>query len=371
MTLVRSAGSLDRRRRRLTLDSASADPSLPAVNSLQYFPGEQALDPFEPLTRDQLIRRLLSERLWKHWLIVGVLLFVPLILLALAFAGFFVGARTGPAGRSLMGAASGLELFASGQLCILIASVRAASHIDFNGHYRCWRWLSVWFLGAAFFVLSDSADLTSWGLAELISLWLGPLQAARPALLIVPGAAFLAWILKAVLPDMGRCRPARLLLIAGVLVSAICVVLQIRLGVSAGGMLSAAGMLSARLLLIAGVLVSAICVVLQIRLGVSAGGMLSAAGMLATGLLLSAMLLQSRSVIHVNPNPPMAVALSASVPLAGMPSATDTETVEEQVVTDLPVLPVLVAETSQSEPRNVNPDTSAAGGGRNKRRKSA
>ena len=62
MTLVRSAGSLDRRRRRLTLDSASADPSLPAVNSLQYFPGEQALDPFEPLTRDQLIRRLLSER---------------------------------------------------------------------------------------------------------------------------------------------------------------------------------------------------------------------------------------------------------------------------------------------------------------------
>ena len=304
------------------------------MNSLQYFPGEQALDPFEPLTRDQLIRRLLSERLWKHWLIVGVLLFVPLILLALAFAGFFVGARTGPAGRSLMGAASGLELFASGQLCILIASVRAASHIDFNGHYRCWRWLSVWFLGAAFFVLSDSADLTSWGLAELISLWLGPLQAARPALLIVPGAAFLAWILKAVLPDMGRCRPARLLLIAGVLVSAICVVLQI-------------------------------------RLGVSAGGMLSAAGMLATGLLLSAMLLQSRSVIHVNPNPPMAVALSASVPLAGMPSATDTETVEEQVVTDLPVLPVLVAETSQSEPRNVNPDTSAAGGGRNKRRKSA
>ena len=279
MTLVRSAGSLDRRRRRLTLDSASADPSLPAVNSLQYFPGEQALDPFEPLTRDQLIRRLLSERLWKHWLIVGVLLFVPLILLALAFAGFFVGARTGPAGRSLMGAASGLELFASGQLCILIASVRAASHIDFNGHYRCWRWLSVWFLGAAFFVLSDSADLTSWGLAELISLWLGPLQAARPALLIVPGAAFLAWILKAVLPDMGRCRPARLLLIAGVLVSAICVVLQI-------------------------------------RLGVSAGGMLSAAGMLATGLLLSAMLLQSRSVIHVNPNPPMAVALSASVSLA-------------------------------------------------------
>lgn len=334
MTLVRSAGSLDRRRRRLTLDSASADPSLPAVNSLQYFPGEQALDPFEPLTRDQLIRRLLSERLWKHWLIVGVLLFVPLILLALAFAGFFVGARTGPAGRSLMGAASGLELFASGQLCILIASVRAASHIDFNGHYRCWRWLSVWFLGAAFFVLSDSADLTSWGLAELISLWLGPLQAARPALLIVPGAAFLAWILKAVLPDMGRCRPARLLLIAGVLVSAICVVLQI-------------------------------------RLGVSAGGMLSAAGMLATGLLLSAMLLQSRSVIHVNPNPPMAVALSASVPLAGMPSATDTETVEEQVVTDLPVLPVLVAETSQSEPRNVNPDTPAAGGGHNKRRKSA
>lgn len=334
MTLVRSAGSLDRRRRRLTLDSASADPSLPAVNSLQYFPGEQALDPFEPLTRDQLIRRLLSERLWKHWLIVGVLLFVPLILLALAFAGFFVGAHTGPAGRSLMGAASGLELFASGQLCILIASVRAASHIDFNGHYRCWRWLSVWFLGAAFFVLSDSADLTSWGLAELISLWLGPLQAARPALLIVPGAAFLAWILKAVLPDMGRCRPARLLLIAGVLVSAICVVLQI-------------------------------------RLGVSAGGMLSAAGMLATGLLLSAMLLQSRSVIHVNPNPPMAVALSASVPLAGMPSATDTETVEEQVVTDLPVLPVLVAETSQSESGDVKPNVLAAGGGHNKRRKSA
>ena len=334
MTLVRSAGSLDRRRRRLTLDSASADPSLPAVNGLQYFPGEQTLDPFEPLTRDQLIRRLLSERLWKHWLIVGVLLFVPLILLVLAFAGFLGGAQSGPAGRSLLGAASGLELFASGQLCILIASVRAASHIDFNGHYRCWRWLSVWFFGAAFFVLSDSADLTSWGLAELISLWLGPLQAARPALLIVPSAAFLAWVLKAVLPDMGRCRPAQLLLIAGVLVSAMCVVLQI-------------------------------------RLGLSAGGMLSAAGMLATGLLLSAMLLQSRSVIHVNPNPPMAVSLSASVPLAGMLSATDTETVEEQVVTEPPVLPVLAGEASQSGPGSVNRDTATAGSGHNKRRKSA
>lgn len=269
MTLVRNSGSLDRRRRRLTLESAGADEETAVPAGLFYFSGEQDLDPFESLTKDRLIRRLLSDRLWKHWLIVGVLVVIPVIVMVLAWSGAFGGVASGSAGRSVVGATAGLQLFAAGQLCLLIAAVRAASHVDFHGRYRCWRWLSVWFFAAAFFVLSDTADVTSSGLAELFARLIGPLQAARPALIVVPCAGILAWVLKAVLPDMGRCRPAQVLLLAGVLLSALCVVLQIRLGVAAGGVLSGAGLLS-------------------------------------TGLLLSAMLLQTRSVIHVNPHPPVA-----------------------------------------------------------------
>lgn len=276
MTLVRNSGSLDRRRRRLTLESAGAEEDAAGPAGLFYFSGEQELDPFESLTKDRLIRRLLSERLWKHWLIVGVLVVIPVIVMVLAWSGAFAGVAAGPAGRSVVGATAGLQLFAAGQLCLLIAAVRSASHVDFHGRYRCWRWLSVWFFAAAFFVLSDSADVTSGGLAELISRLIGPLQAARPALIVVPCAGILAWVLKSVLPDMGRCRTAQVLLLAGVLLSALCVVLKIRLGAAAGGMLSAAGLLS-------------------------------------TGLLLSSMLLQSRSVIHVNPHPPV----SGLLPVGG------------------------------------------------------
>jgi len=274
MTLVRNSGSLARRRRRLTLESAVADEETAVATGLFYFSGEQELDPFESLTKDRLIRRLLSDRLWKHWLIVGVLVVIPVIVMVLAGRGAFAGVASGPAGRSVVWATAGLQLFAAGQLCLLIATVRAASHVDFHGRYRCWRWVSVCFFVAAFFVLSDTTDVASGGLAELFARLIGPLQAARPALIVVPCAGILAWVLKAVLPEMGRCRSAQVLLLAGVLLSALCVVLQIRLGVAAGGVLSGAALLS-------------------------------------TGLLLSAMLLQARSVIHVNPHPPVASVLPA------------------------------------------------------------
>lgn len=330
MSLVRNSGSLDRRRRRLTLESAGGEDVSAVSGGLLCFSGEQELDPFESLTKDRLIRRLLSDRLWKHWVIVGVLVLLPLILLVLTLSGAFADAVAGPAGRSVVGAAAGLQLFAAGQLCILIASVRAASHVDFHGRYRCWRWLSVWFFGAAFFVLSDTADLTSGGLAELFSRWIGPLQAARPALIVVPCAGVLAWVLKAVLPDMGRCRPAQVLLLSGVLLSAVCVVLQIRLGAGAASALSGAGLLS-------------------------------------TGLLLSAMLLQSRSVIHVNPNPPV----SGLVPvgLAGMRvvavPASDSEALNSGVTPE----PATAEPDEASQDVSVDPLVQA--GSRGRRRKSA
>ena len=330
MVLVRNSGSLDRRRRRLTLESAGADDASAISGGLFCFSGEQELDPFESLTKDRLIRRLLSDRLWKHWLIVGVLVLIPLIVMGLALSGAFADVVAGPAGRSVVGAAAGLQLFASGQLCLLIAAVRAASHVDFHGRYRCWRWLSVWFFGAAFFVLSDTADLTSGGLAELFSRLIGPLQAARPALIVVPCAGILAWVLRAVLPDMGRCRPAQVLLLSGVVLSAVCVVLQIRLGAVAGGVLSGAGLLSA-------------------------------------GLLLSAMLLQSRSVIHVNPNPPISGVLPGG--LAGMRIVAVPASEPAALISELP------QEAASAEPveaaQDVSVEPPAQSGSRGRRRKSA
>jgi hypothetical protein len=330
MVLVRNSGSLDRRRRRLTLESAGADEGTAIPAGVFCFPGEQELDPFESLTKDRLIRRLLSDRLWKHWVIVGVLVLIPLLLLMLSLSGVFADVAGGPAGRSVVGAAAGLQLFACGQLCILIAAVRAASHVDFHGRYRCWRWLSVWFFVAAFFVLSDTADLTSGGLAELFSRLIGPLQAARPALIVVPCAGVLAWVLKAVLPDMGRCRPAQVLLLSGVLLSAMCVVLQIRLGTAADG--------------------------------VTAG-----AGLLSTGLLLSAMLLQSRSVIHVNPNPPVNGLLP--VGLAGMRLVAVPGGDTAVSISELSQETTLAASVEVSQDVPVEPPVQ--GGSRGRRRKSA
>ena len=110
-------------------------------------------------------------------------------------------------------------------------------------------------------------DLTAQGLEPLF----GRIDAARPALILVPSGAFLAFVLRRLIPDMGRCRAAQSLLVISTLLLAVR-------GFAGARQHSATVMFH-----------------------------LSTLELLISGLMLSAFQLHARFVIHVNPNPPLAV----------------------------------------------------------------
>lgn len=266
---VSASGSrpVDRRRRMMALEPEPglletsemvAAPSVP-------MPGADAA--FEGLSRDRLIRRIITPRLWKLVLLGSTLTLVPLLLLLLSAVGTTSSPVTRFLASSLPAALSGIELLLAAQLCWLIACVRSASAVDYRGGYRSWKRLS-WFLGAiAVLILSHSADQSADQLAVALADYVGTLQSARPALLMVPLLALLAWILRTVIPDMGRCRPAQVLLSTGITIGLVYVVLSTRRHPDAEA--------------------------------VSAG-----IPLMASGIVLSAFLLHTRYVIYVNPNPP-------------------------------------------------------------------
>lgn len=266
---VTASGSrpVDRRRRMMALEPDQNVSEIDEQVEMPTAPASGTGAAFEGLSRDRLIRRIITPRLWKLVLLGSTLTVAPLLLLVLqAFGG-----ENSPASRfltsSLPTAFSGIQLLLAGQLCWLIACVRSASAVDYRGGYRSWKRLS-WFLGAlAVLVLSQSANQSADELASVLAGYIGNLQSARPALLLVPAASLLAWILRTVIPDMGRCRPAQSLLSVGTVLGLVYVVLSIRRHPEAEAL--------------------------------SAG-----IPLMASGVILSALLLHTRYVIYVNPNPP-------------------------------------------------------------------
>lgn len=257
-----------RRRRWLSLETQEQSTFESGRDRCQVNQHPRYSQAFQTLSRDQLVRKLLSDRVWKHAVISLTLCSSPLSLSLFFWLGLIPDAvarwlKSGP-----LWALTGMELFACALLCILIAAVRSASCIDFRGNYRSWKWLSGFLLACAFLLLSHSASAAAGGLAMTLQSLTGPLQASRPALLIVPAAAFLAHILRIVLPDMGQCRWAQ-------------------------GLLSCS------------VLLAIICVVFAVRLQNSQDTPVAVQALTASGFLLSALLLHTRFVIHVNPNPPL------------------------------------------------------------------
>ncbi|MBC7964327.1 MAG: hypothetical protein H7Z17_00255, partial [Fuerstia sp.] len=99
----------------------------------------------------------------------------------------------------------------------------------------------------------------------------GRIDAARPALILVPAGACLALVLRRVIPDMERCRLAQSLLV----ISTVLLVVRAFAGARQS---SAAAVFH-----------------------------LSTLDLLISALVLSAFQLHARFVIHVNPNPPVAV----------------------------------------------------------------
>lgn len=288
-----SASATDRRRRLLVTETDPECDVPDTSGAIAQFDNDNGNAAFPMLSGDRLIRRVISPRLWKHVTVAAVLTAAPIVYAVLAFAS---AGRSPVADQILIAGQldalrglSGLKLFAAAQFCLVIAWVRSASAVDFRGRYRWWRWMAVGLFAASLMMLTGTnrsiTDLIAMGLEPLF----GQIHAARPALILVPAGACLALVLRRVIPDMGRCRPAQALLVVSV------VLLVVR------------GFAGTRQSTTAAVF----C--------------LSTLELLISGLVLSAFQLHARFVIHVNPNPPVEV---QQKPVALQVLAENPETVE-------------------------------------------
>jgi hypothetical protein len=270
-----SATTADRRRRRLVTEIDS-ELELPETTSDSAQPeGTADFAPFPMLSRDRLIRRVISPRLWKHVTVAVLLTLTPIIYAIVTWPSTGTSASLDQALfasrlHALRGL-SGLKFFAAAQFCLLIAWVRSASAVDFRGRYRWWRWMAAGLFAASLTLITDSRQWIMNLTAECLEPLLGPVEAARPALVLVPAGAFLVILLRQLIPDMGRCRTAQSLLVVSI------VLLAVRTFAGAR------------------------------QYSELAMFQLSMLELLVSGLMLSAFQLHARFVIHVNPNPPLTV----------------------------------------------------------------
>ena len=283
-------GQLDRRRRLLASDRQTDTDDAAAVDR-DFLSVSGASAAFPMLSRDRMIRRLISPRLWKHVVVACGLIALPLALAAVRLSSdtsAVVEARKAvdfaDTVKILRGLA-GLELFLSAQGCLLICWVRSASAVDFRGGFRAWRWMAVLLLGASVLMLTGVSSAVTNGIAALLQPLLGTLDAARPALLLVPAGACLAFVLRYLIPDMGRCRSAQVLLVCGMALT----IGQVLVGMRSTSSGAAYGLAISELLI--------------------------------AGLMLSAVQLHCRFVFHVNPNPPVAAMRVKRVAMAEEPVA--------------------------------------------------
>ena len=308
-----SASSTDRRRRRLVTE---IDPEFELPDTGDAAPlgdGAAEIAPFPMLSRDRLIRRVISPRLWKHVTIAIALILTPVIYACVTLRSadqsafndqVLMASRLG-ALRGL----SGLELFAAAQFCLVIAWVRSASAVDFRGVYRWWRWMAAVLFAASLILLTGTnpwiTDLIAQGLEPIF----GQIDAARPALILVPAGAGLALVLYRLIPDMGRCRSAQSMLVISTLLLAVRAFAGARQG-------SAASVYH-----------------------------LSILEWLTSGIVLSAFQLHARFVIHINPNPPLSVPRKAVAVSFNDTAKNAGESVAAQTV-DLHPESVLITESS-------------------------
>lgn len=129
--------------------------------------------------------------------------------------------------------------------------------------------MAVGLFAASFILLTGSTEFFINVVAQALQPVFGRIDAAKPALIIVPAGAGLALILRRLIPDMGRCRLAQSLVV--------CSTVFLIAGAFAGARLNSAADVFH----------------------------LSIFELLISGLLLSAFQLHARYVIHVNPNPPL------------------------------------------------------------------
>ena len=270
-----STSATDRRRRRLITEiDSEVSTTVDTESNLILQDNSEHGAAFPMLSGDRLIRRVISPRLWKHITVAIVLTLIPIFY---AIATMHAVASPESAEHSMLTTRigtlrglSGLKLFAAAQFCLVIGWVRSASPVDFRGSYRSWRWMAIGLFATSLILLTGTNEWVMELIAVVLEPLLGPIHAARPALILVPSAAALALILRRLIPDMGRCRLAQSLVVCSVLALVIRIVAEVRMNTAENAI------------------------------------HLTTLELLISGLLLSAFQLHTRFVIHVNPNPPLA-----------------------------------------------------------------
>ncbi|MCA9041505.1 MAG: hypothetical protein KDA65_14225 [Planctomycetaceae bacterium] len=210
------ARNLDERRRR-RLATASEDLAVPPTRrSPSTSPSDEEESGSHKVASVALfpVRKLISPRTWKHYVVGLILLTISGLILA---AGLHLDSRPeqfGPgfqklfnfeSGRAVNYFSGGLMTLA-GQIAFLIWWARSRSLHDYNGNYRVWAWASTVGIVFGFCLLTEAHvafSLTVFWLWNLdfwkqdVLCWLAPT-------LVITGGLF--WPLR---HDMFECKPSR------------------------------------------------------------------------------------------------------------------------------------------------------------------
>lgn len=210
----RFAGAADvgqRRRRRL----ASSDCDDIVITEALAVPKFRVQGVQSGGVDEQLLRRAISPRLWKHLLLL-FLLFAACGLLAYSRHDSSVSTFS-PFLADVSRGVCGVLLLLSAQFSLAIGWLRARSDVDYQGRYRWWKWMAVWLGMGALLLLTNSAGTLPILASRLLQPLTGQIQAARYAVVLVPAIVCSLVVLAKVLPDMKRCLGSQCLLIAGVM----------------------------------------------------------------------------------------------------------------------------------------------------------
>lgn len=211
--------SADRRRRRLSHDLAE-DDEFPAVQQTEESASHAASRVWTSEFDTQLLRKVLSPDLWKH-----VTAIIALILLSAVAIYQLTTTTAGNLQHTTSRFASCFLLFA-GQLALLIGWIRSESDFDYKGRFRWWTTFAIAVLAAAVLRLTDSTTWAADTIVAVVELGTGSLNAARPAVLLVPLVVSTALLIYRILPDMQRCFESQLVMVLTVTALIVMVVWQ-------------------------------------------------------------------------------------------------------------------------------------------------
>ena len=282
----------DRRRRLMAHEGAIQDTELLREFGISV---DAATPTDTPVDRigERLIGRLISRRLWKHVSIVVLLLCMTggiAAWTATAEPGAGLTQQLHTTAQESMPGVAALLLLLAGQLAVLTGWLRSHSSVDFHGRYRAWYWLGWYLFMLTALLVMRAPNMLMALLAAVVQPAAGNLNAARPALLLVPMLAFGAVICWRLIPDLGRNRVSQTLFILALIASILFI-----------------ASLSTRFT------------------GWLPTGLLHAMPLVAASLLFSACLLHCRFVAHINNDPPIPTAYSKSTSSTTYPCAANVQ----------------------------------------------